>query len=73
MAQCEASCVLPHIEVGVDAGTINDENAGSNLKSDILRALADLCFHPEPRSFINAGDRATFLHTILPPQLAWEV
>ena len=68
MAQSDASCVLPHIEVGVDADTINKESAGSNLKSDILRALADLCFQPERLCFINADDRATFLHTIVPSQ-----
>ena len=44
MAQSDASCVLPHIEVGVDADIINEDNARTGLKSDILRALADLCF-----------------------------
>ena len=68
MAQSYASCVLPHIEVGVDGHTINEENAGTNLKFDILRAPADLCFQPKPLCFINADDRATFLHTILPSQ-----
>ena len=66
MAQSDASCVLPHIEVGADADTINKENAGTDLKSHILRVLADLCFQPKPLCFINADDRATFLHTILP-------
>ena len=46
MAQSDASFVLPHIEVRVDADTINEENAGTNFKSDILRALADVCFQP---------------------------
>ena len=68
MAQSDASCVLPHIEVGVDADTINEENARTNLKFDILRALAGLCFQPKPLCFINADDRATFVHTILPSQ-----
>ena len=65
MAQYDAPYVLPHIEVGVDAATINEENARTNLKSDILRALADLCFQPKPLCFTNADERATFLHTIL--------
>ena len=68
MAQSNASCVLPHIKVGVDADTINEEDAGTNLQSDILSTLADLCFQPKPLCFINAEDRATFLHTILPSQ-----
>ena len=31
MAKSDASCVLPHINVGVDADTINEENAGIPL------------------------------------------
>ena len=66
MAQSDTSCVLPHIKVGVDTNTFNEEDGGTNLKSDILRALADLRFQPKPLCFINVDDRATFLHTILP-------
>ena len=58
--------MLSHIEVGVDADTINEENVGTNLTSTILRAQTDLCFHPKLLRFTNADGRATFLHTILP-------